>query len=264
MIVHLYAQCWNDEWILPFFFRHYDGLVDRYVIYDDGSTDGTLALLRAHPKVETRQFPRGVADSFVLSEQAVSNQCWKESRGEADWVIVTDLDEFLFHPSGRGYLERCAARDVTLIPALGFQMISDRRPQPDDNLCADYSIGAPYVQMMKPSIFHPLAVTEMNFAVGRHQADPTGRIRIPEIDEMLLFHYKYMGFEETRRRHRQLLQGLGTLDWHNGWGHKYSWTEEQLQADWKTFADAAIDTMPFRKVPRQHYPIAPWWEKFRG
>ena len=51
MIVHLYAQCWNDEWILPFFFRHYDGLVERYVIYDDGSTDGTLALLRAHPKV---------------------------------------------------------------------------------------------------------------------------------------------------------------------------------------------------------------------
>ena len=28
--------------MLAFFFRHYDPWVDRYVIYDDGSTDGSL------------------------------------------------------------------------------------------------------------------------------------------------------------------------------------------------------------------------------
>ena len=33
--VHLYAQCWNDEFMLPYFFRHYDSFVDRYVIFDD-------------------------------------------------------------------------------------------------------------------------------------------------------------------------------------------------------------------------------------
>ena len=35
MRVHLYSICWNDARILPYFFRHYDSLVDRYVIYDD-------------------------------------------------------------------------------------------------------------------------------------------------------------------------------------------------------------------------------------
>jgi len=29
----------NDEWMLPFFFRHYDPLVDRYFIYNVRSTD---------------------------------------------------------------------------------------------------------------------------------------------------------------------------------------------------------------------------------
>jgi len=66
MIVHLYAQCWNDAWMLPFFFRHYDALVDRYFIYDDGSTDGTPTLLAGHPRVEAGRFGRSVADSFVL------------------------------------------------------------------------------------------------------------------------------------------------------------------------------------------------------
>jgi len=32
MQVHLYAICWSERQMLPFFFRHYGGLVNRYVI----------------------------------------------------------------------------------------------------------------------------------------------------------------------------------------------------------------------------------------
>jgi hypothetical protein len=264
MIVHLYAQCWNDEWMLPFFFRHYESLVDRYFIYDDASTDGSLSLLQSHAKVETRRFDHSIADSFALSEQAFSNECWKQSRGQADWVIVTDVDEHLFHPDGRSYLARCSAEDVTLIPALGFQMISETLPRPGQNLCRDYPIGAPWVQMMKPSIFNPDAITEMNFAPGRHTADPLGRIKVPQTDEMLLFHYKYLDPEQTHRRHQQLRSGLGSRDLEQGWGHKYSWSVGQLQADWKKMADAAIDTTAIRREPAKHYPIRPWWETYRA
>src|SRR5690348_230198 len=125
MRVHLYAQCWNEEFMLPFFFRHYDGFVDRYVIYDDGSTDQTLSILAKHPRVEVRRFVRAYAESFALSEQALSNECWKESLGEADWVIVTDIDEHLYHPAMWQYLEQASAAGLTLIPALGFQMITN-------------------------------------------------------------------------------------------------------------------------------------------
>ncbi|MBI4190914.1 MAG: glycosyltransferase family 2 protein, partial [Betaproteobacteria bacterium] len=46
--IHLYTMGWNEERLLPFFFRHYDPWVDRYVIYDDNSTDATLEMLHAH------------------------------------------------------------------------------------------------------------------------------------------------------------------------------------------------------------------------
>ena len=42
-IVHLYTICWDEADMLGFFFRHYDSWVDRYVIYDDGSTEGHTA-----------------------------------------------------------------------------------------------------------------------------------------------------------------------------------------------------------------------------
>jgi hypothetical protein len=32
MIVHPYSHVWNDEWMLPFFFRHYGRIVDQYFI----------------------------------------------------------------------------------------------------------------------------------------------------------------------------------------------------------------------------------------
>jgi hypothetical protein len=263
MMVHLYAQCWNDEWILPFFFRHYDELVDRYFIYDDGSTDETWTLLQTHPKVEARRFVRSVPDSFVLSEQSFSNQCWKSSRTEADWVIVTDLDEHLFHPSGRAYLSRCGADGVTAIPALGFQMISEREPTPGENLSLDYPIGMPWKPMMKLSIFNPNAIVDVNFTPGRHLSNPVGLVRIPDTDELLLFHYKYVGFERTYRRHQQLRQGLGSLDMQQGWGHKYSWSAEEFREDWDRSVRAATDTTMFRRNPTKHYPIRPWWQPYR-
>lgn len=264
MVVHLYAQCWNDEGMLPFFFRHYDGLVDRYFIYDDGSTDSSWSLLHAHPNVEARRFVRSVPESFALSEQAFSNQCWKASKAEADWVVVTDLDEHLCHPSWRAYLARCTDDGVTAIPALGFQMVSDSPPKAGERLSVDHPIGEPWVNMMKLSIFDPAAITDINFAPGRHGADPQGRVRVPPVDEMLLLHYKYMGFEETHRRHQRLREGLGSLDVARGWGHKYSWSAEDLRRDWIRSASRAVDIRTLGENPAAHYPTSPWWQQYRG
>jgi hypothetical protein len=262
MIIHLYAQCWNDERMLPFFFRHYDSLVDRYFIYDDKSSDATWSILRSHPKVDARRFVRSEPDSFVLSERAFSNECWKESRGQADWVIVTDLDEHLFHPEWHQYLLRCISEEISLIPALGFQMISKRSPLPGEFLCREYTIGAPWDQLMKSSILNPNAIVEMDFAPGRHMAEPLGCVRVPRIDEMLLLHYKYMGFNETWLRHQQLRQGLRSYDVVQGWGHKYGWSAAELEADWSAVSDRSIDITTILDNPSSHYPIEAWWRRF--
>ncbi len=65
MIIHHYAACWNEAPMLDFYFRHYDGLVDRFFIYDDGSEDGSVELLQQHPKVTLRQLERNVPESIV-------------------------------------------------------------------------------------------------------------------------------------------------------------------------------------------------------
>ena len=99
MHVHVYAVCWNESRVVGFFLRHYEEFADRIVVYDEGSDDGTRDILQTHPKIELRQFIRTVPDSLELSKKAVHDHCWKEARGSADWVILVDIDEHVYHPN---------------------------------------------------------------------------------------------------------------------------------------------------------------------
>jgi hypothetical protein len=262
--VHLYALCWNDAFMLPYFFRHYDGLVDRYVMYDDGSTDDTHAILRGHPRVEVRRLVLSQPDSIVRSAQTMWNECWKESRGSADWVIITDIDEHLFHPVMAEYLRGSTESGVTLIPALGFQMVSDELPHSGELLCATRRFGAPWAEMLKPSIFDPDSIDAINFAGGRHRAAPVGRVRVPQRDEVVLLHYKYLNLARTYARQQELQRGLRPTDLLRGWGHQYSWSREQLEADWWAVRASAIDAVAFAASGAVGYPLDRWWEELRA
>lgn len=82
--IHYYTAAWNEELMLPFLFRHYASWVERFVIYDSDSTDGSLELLHRMPNVEIHRLPSQHPDSIILSLQHLHDNCWKESRGAAD------------------------------------------------------------------------------------------------------------------------------------------------------------------------------------
>jgi tetratricopeptide (TPR) repeat protein len=262
MEIHLYTLCWNDADILPFFFTHYDYFVSRYFIFDDCSIDGSLDLLHSHPNVEVKPFVRSDPDSFTLSELSISDECWKRSRGFADWVIVIDIDEHLFHPDLPVLLRRYQAFGITIVPALGYQMISEEFPRSDALLCQTCTQGAPWDIYSKLTFFDPAAITDSNYSGGRHAASPTGRVIAPARDELLLLHYKFLGFERTLARHRRQRSGLRSKDIDNGWGYQYGWSEEELRRAWDGFAGKVIDVRTDAAVA--NYPIPRWWDPFRS
>ncbi len=128
--IHLYILCWNDARMLRFFFRHYDPIVDHYFVYDNGSTDQSLEILAGRPNVTVSHFDVP-GDSFVAEERRLSDSIWKQSRGEADWVIVLDIDEHLFRPRLREYLLRCTEHSITALRGIGYEMVADLFPSVD-------------------------------------------------------------------------------------------------------------------------------------
>ena len=247
--------------MLGFFFRHYDPWVERYVVFDDGSTDGSIDLLDAHPRVERRRLDRSETGSFVLSHRAIQNEVWQESRGDADWVVVTALDEHLWCPQTTmaELLARHAEEGVTAVPALGYQMLADDLPPLGELLCTARTIGAPWPMMNKLSLFRPDALAETYFGPGRHTAAPIGDVRYPRRDELLLLHYKYIGFDRLLRRQALLRTGLGEVDHQRRFGHQYSWGEDQTRAHWEEFAAQAVDIAAPGPDHHTTHPGPRWW-----
>lgn len=128
MEVHLHTVAWNDADLLGFFFDHYTPWVNHFVIHDDGSDDGTVERLTARRDVTFVPLRRAHVDSWVLSAQHVYNTSWHASRGQADWVVVANFDEHLHHADMRAYLEAQRASGVSVVPALGYQMLSEDWP----------------------------------------------------------------------------------------------------------------------------------------
>ena len=197
MQIHLYAMCWNEQEMIPFFLRHYEDVVDRIFICDDGSDDRSVALLRAHPKVELIERNAGAngAGSDSVALRPFYNQVWKRSRGVADWIITCNLDELYFHRAGlREHLAACMQRGENIVPAFGFEMSSWRYPAPGSNLAVEYRRGIRSWPMNKVFAFNPDQVREINFGRGRHLCLPEGNLRFSKAVEVQLLHYHYVGF----------------------------------------------------------------------
>ncbi len=192
MRIELYTNTWNERRMLPFFLDHYEAWVDRFVVFDDGSDDGTAEVLARHPKVDLRPYPPK-GNSFVLATLQLWQNVWKESRGRADWVIVTNVDEFLYHPDGmRDYLERCSADGVTMLHPLGYAMVGRAFPAEPRGLVSALRRGVPMYGHDKRQVFVPDAISEIHFEPGRHRARPAGVVREPRVPEAKLLHYKYV------------------------------------------------------------------------
>jgi hypothetical protein len=262
--VHYYAPAWNEAAMLPFMIRHYSPWVDRFVIFDSDSTDESVELLRRIPKVEVRRLEWACPDSTIDTLRHMANTCWKESRGTADWVIVADIDEFLYHPDMLGYLGRWRNRGVTCIPALGYEMVSDSFPEPDETLADTRRLGLQQRMMNKLRLFRPDAIEETNFGHGAHVAKPTGRVVYPKVDEVLLLHYKWLGPEYLIRRHAAMETTRRSVDVANNWSRHYDVPAKQLKADLDKMLAGAVDVRALGDAAWRDHKEDRWWRQRRG
>lgn len=206
--------------MLPYFFRHYDGVVDEYFIHDNDSSDGSLEILNAHPRVTVLPLVLE-GDSMCAAAFELINDLWKGSRGKADWVVVCNIDEFFWHPDLRWYLEACRRRGITYLPSRGYDMITESFPGPGDDLAAMHRLGVRHEAFDKPGFFHPDEILESGFGMARHSAEPTGNVVVPSEQELYLLHYKHLGLEYLEARHAELNARMREGDRANEWGFHY-------------------------------------------
>lgn len=225
MVVHLYTLCWNEATLLPYFLGHYDRFVDRIVIFDNGSTDDSVQLIERHPKVQGFSFDTAgrFRDDVHLQ---IKNWAWKTSRGVADFVIVCDMDEFLYHPDITGTLASMCREGYTIARPAGFEMISDSLPRPGRMIHEEIRDGVYSEKYSKCILFDPNAIDEMGYLPGCHDCRPSGSVRLYDSDALKLLHYKRLGLDYVLGRVRMYRERLSDFNRRAGLGYEYDFPDE--------------------------------------
>lgn len=109
----------NEADIIEAFVRHTHAWVDRHLVFDHDSTDGTRAILQAL-RAEGLPLELFTDDALGNLQQARSNHLVRlaAERG-ADWILPLDADEILTG-SGRAALEEELGRSPPLAPRSVF------------------------------------------------------------------------------------------------------------------------------------------------
>lgn len=214
--VEVFAICYNEEFMLPYFIKHYKEQFNANItIYDNCSTDRSKEIiLAAGCNYIEYDSQNQIRDDIYLK---IKNECWKQSN--AEWVIVCDVDEFLevnFDVS-----------KYTIINTKGYDVIGSPESR----------IGVYNAMSSKHIMFRPSQFSQIGYTAGCHRCLPQlksgGKLQGSR-EPAILLHRKFISEEYIFNRHKMYEQRLSDVNKQYGWGvHYQGVTIEKINEQFK-------------------------------
>jgi len=213
-------MAWNESRILPFTLDHYSKFCNKIFIYDNMSDDGSEEIYKKYDKVVVKKWDNNNQINEMIYLE-IKNNAYKSTSRNCDWVVVSDCDEFLYHPNLIEKLEEYKANNITVPLIDGHDMFSETFPTYDGQPITDkIKIGShTYDPMCKNIIFNPKL--NVKFGVGAHSfVAPNGKFS--EEAELMLLHYKFLSKEYVLGRYEMMAKRLSEFNKKHGFGGHYT------------------------------------------
>lgn len=240
-----YVLCWNEMPILPFIIDYWKLIARKVIVFDNGSTDGTLEYLSTFDWIEVRPYP--IKTNNTINDEIhkqIKNECWKEQKDKnVDFVIVSDLDEIIWAKDLYENLKYIKERNAAVIKPCGYDFISLQFPIHGDLLLHEqiktcYRIGDEKPKNLKYGwstwdksiIFNPDLVEEINYSPGGHACNPILKNNsiYGTSESLFLFHFKYLSPEYLIMKRFATAGRLSQTNLQMGYGIEYRYNREQI------------------------------------
>lgn len=233
MKIEAHIVTWNRYDTIHLTVHHYRKFCSRVVVHDNFSDDGTWDLAETLG-AECKLFGKlGILDDQEYVK--VKNNCWKGS--DADWVIIVDDDEIIYHPNLITELQLAKDTGATILKPKGFGIYSNDTPRLN---WTEVMTGLRDEKYDKLCCFDPKKITDINYVFGCHEAKPKGLVR--QVDKLWLLHYMAVGGAERMiKRHKQYAARLS--DFNRRWkcGIEYTFSPESKR-EW--FQERLVKSAP--------------------
>lgn len=221
MKIQTYILARNEELLMPYIIRHYSQFSDIIILINN-STDKTIEI--AHNSgAEIWKYKD--TNAFSLEEvDGMKANCWKESN--ADWVIVVDADEFVYHPEIVRVLSESKA---TIIHPTFHNMFSEVFPTTKGQIYDEVTMGSDGdIWLSKMNVFKPREITNMNWGPGGHSAYPEGNVIIDNNSGVKTLHMRFLSRESVLEKHIENDKRRLQSDQDNGYGIQLEWREKEI------------------------------------
>jgi len=205
---------------------------------DNNSTDNSVKIAKSFDNTEIIPYnsDNQVRDDIYLR---LKNQVWKISQGVADYVIVGDADEFLYHTDIVKFLTDSFENGVTIFKPEGYHMIGDETLNltDSDNIFETVKQGVRTPVLDKMLMFDCNKIKEINYSFGCHSANPIGEIKLMDNTDLKMLHYKFLGIENHLYKHSLRRERLSDFNKKYGLGSYYLYTDEENIQDYKNYIE---------------------------
>jgi len=214
----------NEEKIIEYVMRHYSQF-SHVVILDNNSSDQTIPIAKKMgAEIWKYNVPDEMNDKVNMD---IKNNCWK--RSSADWCIVIDADEFVYHPDLIGFLEKTSA---TIIAPTWCEMYAEKFPTTKKQIYDEVKTGTVghCHGHSKINLLRPSQIREMNWDAGCHNAKPIGNV-IPLLEcEIKTLHMRWLSKEYVIARSEYTARRMSMINKKMGWSFHFAFEPEKLSA----------------------------------
>lgn len=248
--------CYNEIDILPFVSQYWERLcVDKVVVFDNCSTDGSLEYLSKLKYVEIRNFETSGQNDII--QKTIKEDAYLEYRKYYDIVIISDMDEVFyfndFKALGRQMIDEGYSCMVTPI----FSLCEDFKPQPEEGKLLHQQCHKFYKQRMnhmtnfdefsKISIFNTAVTEKVSMSVGQHYVNTYPTMKVMLGDGFCLHIDKGFGIDYKFNIRQKMNKNLSDENRKYGMCIEYSDSYEKLKKEYEENQKKSFDLISFFK-----------------
>lgn len=216
MTAWAFCLAYNEALMIRYWVRHYRTVCDKLIVYLDQDTDDDSQIIAEQEGAEVRSYT-GTSKLDDIAFIEFAQEHYKEARGQADWVMWTDVDEIIYHPQLVDRLDELHTAGVNVPTIAGYGMVSYSPPATYGQIYDEIQTGFEMPVYAKLCVFDP--ALDVRWTTGKHEAGFSGGVvcRDDGSDPLKLLHYRWLGEEYHLARNQRNFARVNELN--RAYGH---------------------------------------------